>query len=93
MEKKVVERPLTQNEDGTWEYITAGGEQVVIKEGTGEDSIQATKEMDGQGELMMPILMSRLVTFDGQYKLLEDFKAMRLKDYMELMGHFQKVNF
>lgn len=91
--EKQLERPMTQKSDGTWEYITAGGEQVVIKEGTGDDAIQATKEMDGKSELMLPILMSRLVTINGQPKFPDEFKSMRLKDYMELMNNFQKVNF
>lgn len=62
------------------------GSVAVIKPGTGRDSAEAAKVADGNAGLMMPAIMARLVTIDGQAGVAEDFLDLPLADYLTLLN-------
>lgn len=61
------------------------GSVAIIKPGKGRDAAEAAKVADGNPGLIMPAIMARLITIDGETGVAEDFLELPIPDYMKLM--------
>jgi hypothetical protein len=92
MKTKNENKPI-QREDGVWEFKTTTGVVIEIREGDGDDVVNATQRCEGETHLLLPILMAELCKFDGKELFPDQVRKLRMNTYMQAMHAFQEVNF